>query len=115
MQHAAQFTGHHCELGLPACPVLLLSFAASMALAGETTSSTMQDCLQMERIARESVEDLPEQVEAIRGDLVQRQVRDQHGASMEQVAGAAGPSRSWSQPQASFMLSASCLSGHHTH
>eukprot|EP00891_Asterochloris_glomerata_P006110 jgi/Astpho2/6110/Aster-04056 len=32
------------------------------------------DCLQMERIARESVEDLPEQVETIPGDLVQRQV-----------------------------------------
>ncbi len=29
----------------------------------------------MERIARESVEDLPEQVETIPGDLVQRQVR----------------------------------------
>ena len=46
----------------------------------------------MERIARESVEDLPEQVETIPGDLVQRQVRHKPGASMKQVAGAAGVS-----------------------
>ena len=48
--------------------------ATSMVLVGETTVCTVQDCLQMERIARESVEDLPEQVETIPGDLVQRQV-----------------------------------------
>ena len=44
----------------------------------------------MERIARESVEDLPEQVETIRGDLVQRQVRGEQGIPMELVARAAG-------------------------
>ena len=64
----------HCELEAPACPVHLRLRATSMVLVGETTVCTAQDCLQMERIARESVEDLPEQVETIPGDLVQRQV-----------------------------------------